>query len=133
MLCLKESPHFTQSGPSKALVAQWEGSRSHSDISLVILCAQYMMQAGSDRLCLSCRPLAPGRYNITVSYKGFANEKVTVDVPKDGSGAKLDVFLVPAAMGVVNWGLARKFGPLNTIPTAEDGRQVTCLNGSCQF
>ena len=49
---------------------------------------------------------------------------MTVDVPEDGSGVKLQIFLVPAASGVVNWGLARKFGPLQGLGTAEGDLQV---------
>lgn len=49
---------------------------------------------------------------------------MTVNVPEDGSGAKLQIFLVPAASGVANWGLARKFGPLQGLGTAEGDLQV---------
>ena len=75
-----------------------------------------------------CRPLAPGRYNITFFLKGFANKTVTVDVPEDGTGRKVDVNLVPVGIGAMNWGLARRFGPLNSMRPAEDGSQVfsTC-------
>lgn len=72
-----------------------------------------------------CRPLAPGRYNITFFLKGFANETVTVDVPEDGTGKKLDVYLVPLGSSVINWGLARKFGPLNGMRPAEDSSLVS--------
>ena len=74
-----------------------------------------------------CRPLAPGRYNITFFLKGFANATVTVDVPEDGTGRKLDVYLVPLGNGGMNWGLARKFGPLNSMRPAEDGWQVVSM------
>ena len=76
------------------------------------------------RLNLMCRPLAPGRYNITFSLKGFANEMVTVDVPEDETGTKLDVYLQPLGNSVINWGLARKFGPLNSMRPAADSSLV---------
>lgn len=57
--------------------------------------------------------------------KGFANETVTVDVPEDGTGRKLEVFLMPLETGFTNWGLARKFGPLNSMRPADDSSQVT--------
>ena len=56
--------------------------------------------------------------------KGFANETVTVDVPEDGTGRKLDVFLLPLEASFTNWGLARKFGPLNSMRPAGDSSQV---------
>lgn len=59
--------------------------------------------------------------------KGFANETVTVDVPEDGTGRKLEVFMVPLEASITNWGLARKFGPLNSMRPAEDSSQVFIL------
>ncbi len=44
-----------------------------------------------------CRPLAPGRYNVTFSLGGFANETRTVDVPEEGTGVIADC--VPSAFG----------------------------------
>jgi hypothetical protein len=49
---------------------------------------------------------------------------VTVDVPEDGSGVNLQMFLVPAVSVVVNWGLARKFGPLRGLGRSDGTFQV---------
>ena len=62
--------------------------------------------------------------------KGFENETVTVNVPEDGTGRKLEVFMAQRGNSVVNWGLARKFGPLNSMRPAEDSSQVLI---SCPF
>ncbi len=71
-----------------------------------------------------CRPLAPGRYNVTFSLGGFANETRTVDVPEEGTGVKLTVFLQPLELGIMKWGLARRFGPLNGLRSAQESPQV---------
>ena len=72
-----------------------------------------------------CRPLAPGRYNVTFFLRGFANETRTVDVPEDGTGVKVIVFLQPLELGIMSWGLARRFGPLNGLRSAEESPQVS--------
>ncbi|EIE24879.1 hypothetical protein COCSUDRAFT_14223 [Coccomyxa subellipsoidea C-169] len=64
------------------------------------------------------RPLAPGTYNVTAALAGYANETVTVIIPGDGSGETVEFFMSRAGpnAAAVNWGLARKFGPLREGP-----------------
>ena len=48
-----------------------------------------------------------------------------MNVPEDGTGVKLTVFLQPLELGIMNWGLARRFGPLNGLRSAEESPQVS--------
>ena len=82
------------------------------------------VRSSTDASTMMRRPLAPGRYNVTFFLKGFANETRTVDVPEDGTGVKLAVYLELVGDSVLNWGLARKLGPLNSMRPAGDGSQV---------
>ena len=46
-------------------------------------------------------------------------------MPEDGTGVKLTVFLQPLELGIMKWGLARRFGPLNGLRSAEESPQVS--------
>ena len=45
-------------------------------------------------------------------------------MPADGTGVKLTVFLQPLELGIMKWGLARRFGPLNGLRSAQESPQV---------
>ena len=46
-------------------------------------------------------------------------------MPEDGTGVKLTVFLQPLDLRIMKWGLARRFGPLNGLRSAQEGPQVS--------
>lgn len=54
----------------------------------------------------TCRPLAPGVYNVTVSKEGYGSVRAEINVPEDGQGVQHDFLLPCKSCGAVRQELA---------------------------